>query len=91
VTSKKKLHKAADKALDRAIQAERRAAGLAHDVARLQARIDDMTRHWRPVPIAHEWQPTNPECMFCDEPRDAARHQPYAIEAARAASHDNGS
>lgn len=43
-------------------------------VTTLTAQIKNMEANWRPVPIAHEWQPRNPQCALCDEPRDAARH-----------------
>lgn len=58
-----------------AVLAERRADSLAAEVAMLKRRVEDMRANWAPVPIAHEWQPKNPQCMFCDEPREAARHQ----------------
>lgn len=52
-----------------------------HDLEMLRVayrEIDDevklMREHWRPVPITHEWQPRNPQCALCDEPRDSARH-----------------
>lgn len=44
-------------------------------VAQLKAEVETMRKHWRPVPITHPWQPKNPQCMLCDEPRDAVRHQ----------------
>lgn len=37
--------------------------------------IKSLHANWRPVPITHEWQPRNPQCALCDEPRDSARHQ----------------
>jgi hypothetical protein len=44
-------------------------------VQALTAEVKQMREHWRPVPITHEWQPKNPQCMLCDEPRDAVRHR----------------
>lgn len=41
---------------------------LADEVAHLKA-------NWRPVPMTHEWQPRNPQCALCDDPRDSARHR----------------
>jgi len=41
----------------------------------LTAEVEQMRAHWRPVPISHEWQPRNPQCALCDEPRDSVRHQ----------------
>lgn len=40
----------------------------------LLAEVKQMREHWRPVPITHEWQPRNPQCALCDEPRDSPRH-----------------
>lgn len=50
--------------------ADRGAEGkkLAEEVAHLKA-------NWRPVPMTHEWQPRNPQCALCDDPRDSVRHQ----------------
>jgi len=45
------------------------------DARQLGAEVENMRANWRPVPITHEWQPRNPQCALCDEPRDAARHQ----------------
>lgn len=42
----------------------------------LTAEVEKMRAHWRPVPMTHPWQPRNPQCALCDEPRDAPRHQP---------------
>lgn len=42
---------------------------------KLTEEVETMRAHWRPVPITHEWQPRNPQCALCDEPRDSARHQ----------------
>jgi chromosome segregation ATPase len=36
--------------------------------------IDNLRTNWRPVPITHEWQPRNPQCALCDDPRDSVRH-----------------
>jgi hypothetical protein len=36
---------------------------------------ETMRANWRPVPITHEWQPRNPQCALCNEPRDSARHR----------------
>jgi hypothetical protein len=44
-------------------------------LADLKREVDTMREHWRPVPMTHAWQPRNPQCALCDEPRDAARHQ----------------
>jgi hypothetical protein len=45
------------------------------DLRTLGREAEQMRTHWRPVPITHEWQPKNPQCMLCDEPRDAVRHR----------------
>jgi hypothetical protein len=50
------------------------------DLAELQVRvltaeIETMRKHWRPIPIPHPWQPKDPHCLLCDDPRDAPRHQ----------------
>jgi hypothetical protein len=45
------------------------------DLRTLGREVEQMRKHWRPVPITHEWQPKNPQCALCDEPRDAARHR----------------
>jgi hypothetical protein len=50
-------------------------AAEGHKAATLAKEVEQMKAHWRPVPITHEWQPKNPQCMLCDEPRDAARHR----------------
>lgn len=42
---------------------------------KLTEEVETMRANWRPVPITHEWQPRNPQCALCDEPRDSARHQ----------------
>lgn len=52
-----------------------------HKVHALTAEVEQMRKHWRPVPITHEWQPKNPQCMFCDDPRESARHQVGATTA----------
>ena len=49
--------------------------GLRAQVRGLGQEIETMKTHWRPVPIVHEWQPRNPHCIYCDEPREAVRHQ----------------
>jgi hypothetical protein len=41
----------------------------------LTAEVEQMREHWRPVPLVHEWEPLDPRCALCDEPRSAARHQ----------------
>jgi hypothetical protein len=46
-----------------------------HKVQDLTDAVEQMKAHWRPVPITHQWQPKNPQCMFCDDPRESARHQ----------------
>jgi len=46
----------------------------AAELRALRAELKDKREHWRPVPIQHEWQPINPQCALCDEPRDSARH-----------------
>lgn len=43
--------------------------------AKLAKEVEHLKATWRPVPITHEWQPKNPQCMLCDEPRDSARHK----------------
>jgi hypothetical protein len=48
---------------------------LSEQVRRLTKEVESMRANWRPVPITHEWQPVNPRCALCDEPRDAARHR----------------
>lgn len=44
--------------------------------------IDNLHTNWRPVPITHEWQPRNPQCALCDDPRDSARHKVGQIRVA---------
>jgi len=39
-----------------------------------KAELEVIRKNWRPVPMTHEWQPRNPQCALCDEPRAAARH-----------------
>jgi len=46
----------------------------------LRAEVEQMRTHWRPVPITHEWQPRNPQCALCDEPRDSQRHREWSPE-----------
>jgi hypothetical protein len=43
-------------------------------VEKLKAEVEHLKTHWRPVPMTHEWQPRNPQCALCDDPRDSARH-----------------
>lgn len=57
------------------IETERRSRALADEVTQLKAELAGIKEHWRPVPMIHEWQPLNPQCALCDEPRDAFRHQ----------------
>lgn len=45
----------------------------------VRAELEAVKRDWRPVPMAHPWQPKNPACALCDEPRDAARHQDFGL------------
>jgi hypothetical protein len=48
----------------------------ARDEAReAKTEVEHLKTHWRPVPMTHEWQPRNPQCALCDDPRDSARHQ----------------
>lgn len=42
--------------------------------AQLKAEVETMREHWRPVPVQHPWQPRNPQCAMCDEPKDSPRH-----------------
>jgi hypothetical protein len=42
---------------------------------RLTQELEQMRKHWRPVPITHAWQPRDPRCALCDESRDSPRHQ----------------
>jgi hypothetical protein len=56
-------------------EAASQSQALADEVRRLKAELEAVKINWRPVPITHEWQPKNPQCALCDEPRDAARHQ----------------
>lgn len=51
-----------------------RAYHLAAENTRLKARVEDMEKHWRPVPLKHPWEPRNAQCKLCDDPRDAERH-----------------
>jgi hypothetical protein len=51
-----------------------RARGLEMENRDLKKQAKDMREHWRPVPIAHPWQPRDPQCLYCDDPRDAPRH-----------------
>lgn len=48
---------------------------LAEEVANVKA-------NWRPVPMTHEWQPRNPQCALCDDPRDSVRHQVDQVRVA---------
>lgn len=48
---------------------------FAGQVRRLAAELDTIKTNWRPVPITHEWQPRNPQCALCDDPRDSPRHR----------------
>lgn len=45
------------------------------DCRKLGGEVDHLREHWRPVPMTHEWQPRNPQCALCDDPRDSVRHQ----------------
>lgn len=45
------------------------------EVRKLRAELEAIRKDWRPVPMTHPWQPRNPQCALCDEPRDAPRHQ----------------
>lgn len=56
-------------------RAQIRASSMTGQIGRLQAEVAEMRRTWRPIPIAHEWQPRDPQCALCDEPRDAERHR----------------
>jgi len=75
---KKKLSKMVERYREDADLAERRARGLAADVARLKAEVETMRENWRPVPIAHQWVPRDPQCALCDDVRDHPRHQGQA-------------
>lgn len=44
------------------------------EVRRLAKEVKHLRANWRPVPMVHEWQPRNPQCALCDDPRDSARH-----------------
>jgi hypothetical protein len=48
---------------------------LTAENAQMQTAMAQMREHWRPVPLAHEWEPRNYQCALCDEPRDAPRHR----------------
>jgi hypothetical protein len=41
----------------------------------VRAELEVVKRDWRPVPMKHPWQPRDPQCVLCQEPRDAPRHQ----------------
>jgi hypothetical protein len=41
---------------------------------KLVEEVETMRANWRPVPMVHEWQPRNPQCALCDDPRDSPRH-----------------
>jgi hypothetical protein len=43
---------------------------------KLAEEVEHLKAHWRPVPMTHEWQPRNPQCALCDDPRDSPRHRP---------------
>lgn len=63
------------RARERAEDAELRASNLAAEVGRLKGEIENMRKHWQPIPIPHKWQPRlDGGCKLCDEPRDAPRH-----------------
>lgn len=72
---KSELRRLASDAEFRRFDAESRTAELEREVGRLKAELEVIKTNWRPVPITHEWQPRNPQCALCDEPRDSARHQ----------------
>jgi hypothetical protein len=55
-------------------EAERQVSISAADVRQLAAELEVIRKNWRPVPITHPWQPRNPQCALCDEPRDSMRH-----------------
>lgn len=54
--------------------AERRALNLRAHVHSLTAEVEAMRKHWRPVPLTHPWTPRDPQCRYCDEAKDAPRH-----------------
>lgn len=56
-------------------QALNRALATERQLRELQRAIDEMRKNWRPVPITHPWQPRDPQCSLCDEPKDSPRHQ----------------
>lgn len=47
---------------------------LKAEIGKLNDEIEVYRKNWRPVPITHPWQPRNPQCALCDEPRDSPRH-----------------
>ena len=56
----------------RAIQAEAR-------TRLVEADVEMMRKHWRPVPLAHVWEPRDYRCSLCDDPRDSPRHTPTPL------------
>ena len=71
----KKARKKIRKLREELAGSDRAIATLNNRISRAETTIADMREHWRPVPIVHEWQPRNPQCLYCDEPREAVRHQ----------------
>lgn len=73
---KKAVLRAQIEALRKEVEREREKTTDAQaDMRKLTREVEQMREHWRPVPIMHEWQPKDPQCALCDEPRAAARHQ----------------
>lgn len=70
-------------AIGQMVEAEETARGLAAEVRRLAAEVETMKANWSPVPITHPWQPRNPQCALCDEPRDSPRHADVDRDGAR--------
>jgi hypothetical protein len=54
---------------------ERELAAQRDESKRLAKEVEYVKANYRPVPITHEWQPRNPQCALCDDPRDSSRHQ----------------
>lgn len=44
------------------------------ELIELRAEVERMREHWRPIPMAHPWQPRDSQCGLCDDARDHPRH-----------------
>jgi hypothetical protein len=42
----------------------------------LRQELTTMRNTWRPIPIVHPWEPRDPRCALCDDPRESQKHTP---------------